>query len=679
MTRWASMPAAIPGAAGRWIERRADAYGRGLILALVFLTPVVVDRASIRPFVEIKVAVVWIVGLAAVVAMVSWSVERRVWPPRSRIALATAGFVAVCGLATAASISPVLSAVGSAERWAGLVSILVYALLVVSVVGLYWERPARLRHVAVAASAASLVVAVSVLLQATGVDRALWSGPVVGGLLDYPVATIGHPEFAGAYLGIVVPLLAYLALTARRRSAACLLTAAGAVNLVALWQTQSRSGLFAAAVGLAAMALVSRDRWPRWVRVGVVVVAVGAVVPVVLVAWHPGAESPPDRLAGLEVLRTRSLQTRLHIWGAAGRAVVHHPVLGTGPETFYASYTRYRSADPRLDDSVADKAHNIFLERATETGLVGLAAYLVPVILGLHYGSRQARRSRGPTRLLVAAFFGSFCGYLAQGLFSIDMPVLASLGWVTLGGIAALADPVVVARREGAPDRQVARPVGLAGRARSRPLLSPWFVHAPLVVGLCVAVAVGLRPLRAAVKVRAGQLPAAVALNPFDDTYHQRTGLTASRVALASVSGPETRRLFTAASDHYLQALRLRPGDIATMMLIARLESERAEALDPSRFTVAERWWRRVLSEAPSYRVQVAEGRRELQDAKDRTVERFQALSRLRPDDATTWRALAAAYRAVGDQAGAAAADGHLATLTAPAAGAGEHASEGPR
>ncbi len=639
-----------------WVRRRFGAYGWAYVLTGVFLIPLAVHLRSASPFSSPKGTVLCLTTAAALAAWAAWSAERRVWLPRSRLVLAAFGFLAAYALSTAASLSPLRSLVGDSDGDDGLVSMALYVGLFVATIGLSWEKPTRLRGLAVAASAGAGVVATSVLLQVLGVDRVLWEGPVPGGgRSNYPPATVGHPLFAGAYLGTTAPLVAYAMLTARSRLARSALGAVAGVVLVALWETQSRSGMVALAVGGAVMAFAARDRWPRWTAVVAALGLAVALVPFALVAW-PGDEAPPDRLAGLQVLHTRSLQYRLSVWAAAGRAVLDRPVLGSGPDTFYATFPRHRSPDPRWERLAEDEAHNIFLERAAESGVLTASAYLVVVALALHYGYRYARSSERSLRLLAASFLGVLAGYLAQGFFSIDRTELASLSWVALAALAALADPSVRARRDGAfgPHQPggtlapgVVAPPGTGPRSRPR-----WALHVVIAAALAVVVVVGLRPLRADVAAAVGRPDQAIRLNPLDPEHHVRVAALTQLVARASANEDEKAALLSAARSRYLRAVRLKPGDVNHMMSLARLETAWGEELDPARFEAAARWWARVREQEPANRWRRELGQAELQAAQLRTVARLEPVARLRADDARIWQRLAAAYRAVGDYSG---------------------------
>jgi tetratricopeptide (TPR) repeat protein len=90
---------------------------------------------------------------------------------------------------------------------------------------------------------------------------------------------------------------------------------------------------------------------------------------------------------------------RLRAWASAGHAIGDHPLLGSGPGRFRAATSAYRDlalvhaegADRRFID-----AHNLAVEYATTTGLLGVAALAAWLFAA-------CRRARGPLLALGAA------------------------------------------------------------------------------------------------------------------------------------------------------------------------------------------------------------------------------------------------------------------------------------
>lgn len=583
-------PAGRLAAAGT-AERLHSAAQSCLALA-VAASPLVVLRPSLEEFTTVKLALLWVLGIAAAALWACSVIARREAIPRMRLGLALAAFLGSCAVATVFSQSPELSLVGVHSRYSGLLPLALYALVVVVIVGLHWRDGQQLdwipHHVTVGAALLSLYI----LMQASGHDWVRWTIRGTNTPPKFPSGTVGNSSFSGSFLGIAVPFVLYMALSAPTRRRKRALLAVLALVLVALWFTQSRSGMVAAAAGLAAMALAYRRVLPRWVTVATVsALALGAAVAVAVV-WHPGMSRPPEALADTQLLRSKTLEhDRFWLWSAAWDIFREHPVAGTGLDTFHLNFPPRRvPADGALTGfTLNDKPHNVFLERAADSGVLGLGSFVALVGLALWYGFRRADRTSGPNRLLLVSFCAALVAYLAQAFFTIDAPPLPLLGWLAVAGIATLADPTVVrAREEPEPGRLHRSP---------RPA---WWMYAFVGGVALILVTFGVRALLADVKADSGRFEQAIRLQPLEAVYRSLAGREAQLEAQRATAPPIKQRLLLEARRRYRQALRLQPGNVNYMADVARGESAWALFVDPSRFAEADRWWARVVRKDPT-------------------------------------------------------------------------------
>lgn len=148
-----------------------------------------------------------------------------------------------------------------------------------------------------------------------------------------------------------------------------------------------------------------------------------------------------------------TFNTRLWTWGSAWRGFLDRPILGWGPENFTAVFDKY--FDPRHHvpgeqrETWFDRAHSIYFDYLTGTGIVGLAAYLS--IFGVIFSrfikkwtgylrknhqtlrgeeSALAARDTQPAREIIkeALLFSLLVGYLVQGAAIFDVfPMYISL------------------------------------------------------------------------------------------------------------------------------------------------------------------------------------------------------------------------------------------------------------
>jgi O-Antigen ligase/Tetratricopeptide repeat len=135
--------------------------------------------------------------------------------------------------------------------------------------------------------------------------------------------------------------------------------------------------------------VVALARWHRQALVAVAALGLGLVLGVGLGAAG-GATTGSGRVqAGGESVGTTA---RLQAWRSAGHAIADRPLLGSGPGRFRAATSKYRDlalVHAEGADQLFVDAHNIFVEYTTTTGLFGVAALCVWLVMA-------CRRASGP-------------------------------------------------------------------------------------------------------------------------------------------------------------------------------------------------------------------------------------------------------------------------------------------
>lgn len=134
-----------------------------------------------------------------------------------------------------------------------------------------------------------------------------------------------------------------------------------------------------------------------------------------------------------------ALTGRLDIWTTALRLYAAHPVNGVGVRGFRVAYPSVASPGDHFltmekcgEGEGACHAHQVVLEVATETGTIGLLAWLAAVVFAIRTWRRAGRAARDrafpPTVALVAilfplnthmAFYSAWWGLLAAWLLSV--------------------------------------------------------------------------------------------------------------------------------------------------------------------------------------------------------------------------------------------------------------------
>lgn len=198
--------------------------------------------------------------------------------------------------------------------------------------------------------------------------------------------------------------------------------------------------LYAAVSGLALFELIFTFTRGAWLGLALVIVIICwkgepkyrkkiIVIFIILVL----ALSPViiDRFAGLtsDSVEESSLATRLYIWSHMFKAALDNPVLGHGMGSF-------------LNYSVVVlnwriEAHNEYLKMFFETGIIGLACYLILIAATT---AKTIRTKRDPARVVIFALFASF---VAMGLADNIADCLVSQWYLwALIGIASSMETV---------------------------------------------------------------------------------------------------------------------------------------------------------------------------------------------------------------------------------------------
>ena len=193
--------------------------------------------------------------------------------------------------------------------------------------------------------------------------------------------------------------------------------AAGAIEV-----SGARSGL--AVLGAVLLwTWLRRDR--RWAGAATVAALAGIAIGVAIL--HAGGNAATGTASRLT--QDSGFTSRLGHWRAALPAIGHRPLLGAGPGRFGAattSHVSFATARAELGNRFAD-AHNLIVEYATTTGLLGVAGLLAWLALAV-------RRGRGP-------LLGAALAILAVGLVEPQSVSTTPIAFLLLGASAAPLAP----------------------------------------------------------------------------------------------------------------------------------------------------------------------------------------------------------------------------------------------
>lgn len=147
--------------------------------------------------------------------------------------------------------------------------------------------------------------------------------------------------------------------------------------------------------------------------------------------------SKPPASTSLESGGTESGQIRLIVWQGALGIFKNYPILGSGPETFATVYYRFRpSAHNQTTEwnFLYNKAHNEYLNYLSNTGLVGLIAYLLVIISIVTLSFKRIFSRNRLNRNFSVGILSSAISYLSVNFFGFSV-VVTSLIFFLLGAI----------------------------------------------------------------------------------------------------------------------------------------------------------------------------------------------------------------------------------------------------
>jgi putative inorganic carbon (hco3(-)) transporter len=264
-----------------------------------------------------------------------------------------------------------------------------------------------------------------------------------------PSGPVGDPNYFARILIIAVPAAALLGIGRTSRRERLAYVAAAVAISTAILLTYSRGGMVSLAfVGFLLM-LAGRVR-VTWANALLAVVLIAALVPTPVGKRFLTIES----LVGDET-EDESVDKRRQLIGVAMQMVSDRPLFGVGVGNFGSHYPAYAnqvglSSQDYLPIGARQYPHNLFLEMATETGLVGLLLFsgAMFVTLATMFRARRTLLDRGEPghAALVTALGIGVAGYLVASLF-LHQGGFQRYLWLTLG-LAAAASRLTESARE---------------------------------------------------------------------------------------------------------------------------------------------------------------------------------------------------------------------------------------
>lgn len=262
------------------------------------------------------------------------------------------------------------------------------------------------------------------VLQFLDLDPVGWSNsynPVIGFL--------GNPNFQSSFIGIatvaLVHFLIYSKTSLNRRGVLLLGVVLG---VFVIYESDSQQGLLVFVLGISLLVIgrlyqLDRKFYFRGFSIFVLIAGVVAVLGIL------------QRGPLSSILYKPSVTFRGDYWRAGYEMFRENLLNGLGMDSYGNYYRQYRDLEAVLrrgPEITSNAAHNVFIDLASNGGLLLLLPYVFLVLYTFWIFSRAIKVNSIEKPQLILVFSLWVC-YQAQSLISINQIAMAAWGWVLMG------------------------------------------------------------------------------------------------------------------------------------------------------------------------------------------------------------------------------------------------------
>ena len=243
-------------------------------------------------------------------------------------------------------------------------------------------------------------------------------------------ASMHNPNDFSSYLVTVIPLAVSMALYYLKGKKKLLLGLVWLIAFFCMFQTYSRGAILAFTIVMVLFSIIKKDK-----RLAAALLAMLLILPFLLprsvVNWSVTHLNPYEFFVEVGGRRWH--------WQAAINMIKTHPFLGVGTNTFSINYESYKIA---ADPLTGWYAHNAYLQLAAEIGILGLAIFLLMLLVVIRNWWRHYKGVRvSDFQAISLGIFGGFISYLIASALESNLQYsnLAVLFWAMLGLIIAVS------------------------------------------------------------------------------------------------------------------------------------------------------------------------------------------------------------------------------------------------
>jgi exopolysaccharide production protein ExoQ len=206
---------------------------------------------------------------------------------------------------------------------------------------------------------------------------------------DYRFGGTLHPNLQSAYCAMLC-LAAYC--TPKKYGSQWIARCLFVMGIVLLYQTQSRTSLFALLVGLVIASLVRLSSMLRWQAVWLLVIF-ASVTTIAIASFSEGQRKGLTEAALMgRTEQAGTLSGRVPLWQELSRFASERPLTGYGFESFWTPENI--DAVMKSQKWALQSAHNSYFETVLQLGLLGLAFAMAMVLASFNLMQTAYERTR---------------------------------------------------------------------------------------------------------------------------------------------------------------------------------------------------------------------------------------------------------------------------------------------
>ena len=298
------------------------------------------------------------------------------------------------GISTITSDQTQLSFFGNLARHQGLAT---YILLAVFLFFTLWQsfKKKKIQQSFNVIIFTSTIVCIFALLQSFNLDTTLWNKEE---FLGRAFSTLGHPNFLGQFLVLVIPLLFYQLFKVQNIYQKVVYFALIILHIDIVFLSGSRASLIAFYFSILAFFIL---RFIKSKKTKILFFVIGLIFPIFFVisvnAFGNSAiiqNTPVLQRLIINEENNRSIYTRLILWKQGMQAIKEKWLFGHGPDTQMIVMTKYMNKDLlRLEspNNIPDRLHNDLLDQTFSFGVAGGFLYYLFIVLLFYYALKHLK------------------------------------------------------------------------------------------------------------------------------------------------------------------------------------------------------------------------------------------------------------------------------------------------